>query len=392
MVRNAGWQPASAQERLCEIDILRGMALFGVLIINILSGFRVPLLEHIFDKYAGLRGVDRLVEILASGLLEFKALTIFSFLFGVGLAVQAERATARNLHVHRFLLRRLTWLLLLGAAHLFLVWNGDILTLYAICGLLLLPFLGLPWPLLVAAGGALIIIPEYVSFGWELPSGPAAAAGIAQARQVYGNEGFLAILKFRWHETWSVITPLLIMVLPRTAGLMCWGAAAWRSGILRAPELNRRKLTAAVAVGAVGGGVLTANDVWAACSGNAFLPALRHTHIDASILLATAYVSGLLLWLTPRRIRLAQGLTAIGRMALTNYLLQSIVLGFIFYGYGLGLFGRIGSTAAAGTGVTIYLAQIQLSRLWLRRFRFGPFEWLWRSLTYGRRQPMEVES
>ncbi|MEJ7608735.1 MAG: DUF418 domain-containing protein [Bryobacteraceae bacterium] len=73
---------------------------------------------------------------------------------------------------------------------------------------------------------------------------------------------------------------------------------------------------------------------------------------------------------------------------MTNYLVQSIVLGFIFYGYGLGLFGRIGSGAAVGIGVALYILQVQLSRLWLRHFRFGPFEWLWRSLTYGKRQPM----
>jgi uncharacterized protein len=77
-------------------------------------------------------------------------------------------------------------------------------------------------------------------------------------------------------------------------------------------------------------------------------------------------------------------------MALTNYVLQSIVLGCIFYGYGFGLFGRIGSAAAAGVGLAIYSAQLQLSRFWLRRFRFGPFEWLWRSLAYGHRQPMRV--
>jgi uncharacterized protein len=75
-------------------------------------------------------------------------------------------------------------------------------------------------------------------------------------------------------------------------------------------------------------------------------------------------------------------------MALTNYLLQSIVLGFVFYGYGFGLFGRIGSAAAACIGLVLYAAQLQLSRLWLRRFRFGPFEWLWRSLAYGQRQPI----
>ena len=77
-----------------------------------------------------------------------------------------------------------------------------------------------------------------------------------------------------------------------------------------------------------------------------------------------------------------------GRMALTNYLMQSIVLGWVFYGYGFGLFGRIGPVAAAAIGVAIYMMQVYLSRLYLQRFRFGPFEWLWRSLSYGFRQPM----
>jgi uncharacterized protein len=382
------WRPASSSERVRTIDIVRGLALFGVLIVNILSDFRVPLLEHFRRPFADSRGADRLVDLLAAGALEFKAFTIFSFLFGVGIAIQIERATTRNVNVRYFLLRRLAWLFALGTAHLFLVWNGDILTLYAICGLLLLPLGGLPSPILFLIGAALIALPEFISFGSRLPSGPAAMAVIAQTRQVYGNQGFLAILRFRWHESWSLIVPLLIMVLPRTTGLMYWGVAAWRSGILRAPERHRGKLAAALAIGAAIGGAITANDVWAKSSGRAPWPALQNTHLDASILLALAYVSGLLLWLKPRRISLLPGLAALGQMALTNYLLQSIVLGWIFYGYGFGLFGRIGSLAAAGIGLAIYSAQVQLSRFWLRRFRFGPFEWLWRSLAYGRRQPM----
>jgi uncharacterized protein len=384
------WQPTSSSERVRAVDIIRGLALFGVLIVNILSDFRVPLLEHILMPFAGSRGADHLVDLLATGALEFKALTTFSFLFGVGIAIQIERARSRNINTSYFLLRRLCWLLLLGTAHLFLVWNGDILTLYAICGLLLLPLTGLPSPILFLIGAALIAVPEFVSFGSSLPSGPVAMAVIAQTRQVYGDQGFVAILKFRWHESWSLIVPLLIMVLPRTTGLMYWGVAAWRSGILRAPEQHRGKLAGALVIGAAVGGAITANGVWAASSGRPPWPALQNPHLDASILLALAYISGLLLWLNPRRTSRLTGLAAIGQMALTNYVLQSIVLGCIFYGYGFALFGRIGSAAAVGLGLAIYIAQLQLSRFWLRHFRFGPLEWLWRSLAYGRRQPMRV--
>jgi uncharacterized protein len=100
-----------------------------VLIVNILGDFRLPLLEHILKRYAGLEGADRVVEILAAGVLEFKAITIFSFLFGAGIAIQMERASAHNVNARYFLARRLGWLLVLGAMHLLLIWNGDILVL-----------------------------------------------------------------------------------------------------------------------------------------------------------------------------------------------------------------------------------------------------------------------
>jgi uncharacterized protein len=387
VVQEDDWRPASSSDRLAAIDIIRGLALFGVLVVNILSGFRVPLLEHIRAHFAGLQGTDYVVELLTSFALEFKAFTIFTFLFGVGIAIQFERATRRHVNARQFLLRRLAWLCVLGLAHLFLVWNGDILTLYAICGLLLITLLDLPSSILFLIGAALIALPEFISLGASLPSGPTAIADIARARQVYGNAGFLPILNFRWYESWSLIIPLLIMVLPRTTGLMCCGVAAWRSGILRTPQQHRGKLLATLTAGTLLGGALTANDVWAAASGVAPWPAWRSTHLDPSILLALGYVSGLLLW-TPRRALLLPGIAALGQMALTNYLLQSIVLGGIFYGYGFGLLGRIGSAAAAGIGLVIYIAQVQLSRFWLRTFRFGPVEWLWRSLAYRRKQPM----
>jgi uncharacterized protein len=276
----------------------------------------------------------------------------------------------------------------LGALHLFLIWNGDILTLYSICGLLLLPLVGVPWPILLLIGAAFIALPEFAWFGIQLPSGIAATSIIAQTREVYGNGGYFAILKFRCLETWSLIIPILIAVLPRTVGLMYCGVAAWRSGILISPQRHRGKLAVCLLITAALGGTITANDVWASASGHAPWPALRHTHLDASILLALAYLSALLLWLTPRRAARMSGLAALGRMALTNYLVQSIVLGFIFYGYGFVLFGRIGPAAATGIGVAIYVVQVYLSRFWLQRFRFGPFEWIWRSLSYVSRQPM----
>ena len=361
------WAPANPAERYLHIDIIRGVALFGVLIVNLETVFRAPLLEHILQPSVENGWANHLADLLITRVLEFKAWTIFSFLFGVGIAIQSERFAPPGAGATSFLARRFGWLFLLGATHLFLVWNGDILALYGLCGILLLPSLGLRPSALLVIGAAAMALPEFLPIPLPIPTGQAATAHIAEARDVYGNGGFLAILVFRWRESWSLIVPLLISILPRTVGLMYCGVAAWRSGILREPALHRGKLMAALAIGTAAGAVYES------------LPAL----------LALAYVSALLLLLTPERAARLPGLAAAGRMALTNYLVQSIVLGFIFYGYGFGLFGRIGSAAAACIGVTIYFVQIQLSRLWLDRFQFGPFEWLWRSLTYGQRQPMQ---
>ena len=363
MITASNWAPATPAERYSHIDILRGLALFGVLIVNLETGFRIPLLEQILGPHPESGWANQIVDLLVDRLLEFKAITIFSFLFGAGIAMQAERFASPAVSARTFLARRLGWLFLLGVSHMFLIWNGDILALYGVCGLLLLPSLSLRWPALLVLGAVAMALPNFVSIPLHIPTGEAAAVHIARAREVYGHGGFFAILMFRGQESWSLIVPLLISILPRTVGLMYWGMAAWRSGILRAPERHRRTLLAALALGVVGGAAYPS------------IPSL----------LALAYVSAFLLLLKPGRALSLPGLAATGRMALTNYLIQSIVLGIIFYGYGFGLFGRLGSAAAAVIGVTIYLTQVQLSRLWLAHFQFGPFEWLWRSLSYGRR-------
>ena len=170
---------------------------------------------------------------------------------------------------------------------------------------------------------------------------------------------------------------------------MLLGLAAWRAGVVRDPWRHRALLRAVALAGVVVGGSATALQVASASSGRPSpVPALL---LDAgsSIPLALAYAAVLLLWLRgPRNRPLAAPFAAAGQMALTNYLTQSLALCLIFYGYGLGMSGRLGSASAALLGLGLYAGQLAFSLVWLRRYRFGPVEWLWRSLTYGRPQPM----
>jgi len=360
------WKPTASAERYLHIDILRGLALFGVLTVNVMTLFRVPILEHIYRWHATQTWIDSAVDRFVLEFLEFKAVTIFSFLFGVGMAIQAERAAARNVAVARFLARRLGWLFVFGVVHLLLIWNGDILALYAICGMMLLPFLGSRAPALFVLGSALIALPEVIPLPVSLPIREAGTVHITQARDVYATGSFVEILRFRLYETRLLMLPLLFSIFLRTAGLMLWGIAAWRANLLRRPHEHIRA-------------------VWILLAGAIVLIGAG---AGSPIVVALAYCSGTLAVLRMAPISKFGSLAAMGQMAFTNYLLQSIILGFIFYGYGAGLFGHIGSASAFGIAIALYVVQLLSSSIWLRHFQFGPLEWLWRSLTYGKRQVM----
>jgi uncharacterized protein len=388
------FQPVRETERYQFLDVLRGIALFGVLLINLLGMFRASLFQHILEFHTHPGGLNHLVDLLAAAFVEFKAFTLFSFLFGAGVAIQAERSAKRGAPVKGFLVRRFLILLAFGLCHMFLIWNGDILILYAVCGLLMALTLPLPPRVLGLLGLATILLPNFVSLGFGSPGPDVWRAQVAAATRVYGHGTYLEILAFRWRETLRLILPLLWGVLPRTAGLMSWGASAWRSGLLRHPDQHRRLLWGILAVGLILGGGTSFLRASAASSGHRSSLPSELEDLVSTIPLAFAYAAAVLLWLrpgfaTPAATPFAAApFAAAGQMALTNYLTQSILLGFVFYGYGLALFGELGPAAGLAIAVVFYSAQLAFSVAWLKRFRFGPCEWLWRSLTYRRRQPL----
>jgi uncharacterized protein len=383
------WQPTPSGERYVPLDVLRGLALFGVLLINLHTLFRVSLFEHILHFHTEPGVWNHLVDLLLAGFLETKAVSLFSLMFGIGSAIQAERAAARGVNVARFLVRRYLVLLALGLCHLWLIWNGDVLVLYAVCGLLIVPVMRLPAWMLAVLGAAAIALRSVVDLPIPFPTADAMHAQAVAATHVYGSGSFTEILVFRSRETWTFIVPLLVGFLPQTAGLMLFGIAAWRSGVLRAPQRHKR-LLGTIFVGAFAiGATETSLQVFSESSGRTLAIPEGLLRLGSFVPLAFAYAAGVLLWMTPTRVRPVTALFAsLGQMALTNYLTESVVLGVIFYGYGFGLFGRIGSALGLLIGVALYVSQLFFSRFWLRHYRFGPVEWLWRSLTYGRWQPM----
>jgi uncharacterized protein len=207
------------------------------------------------------------------------------------------------------------------------------------------------------------------------------AAHVAAANRIYAHGTFAEVQAFRVRE----LPPILALdfgALPRTIGLFALGMWAWRAGVVTRPRDHRRLLAGAAIVG-IAGGMLGTLDASMAGSWESVVAE------SSAIVLALGYAAAVLLAFERPSVRRALApLAAPGRMALTNYLAQSIVFGLVFYGYGLGRFGAMPVSRAAILGLVVYAGQAAASTWWLARFRFGPVEWLWRSVTYGTWQPM----
>jgi uncharacterized protein len=376
--------PTTPSERLEALDILRGIALFGVMAINVTAGFRITLLQY----YSPNNLVDGLPDLALTTLLslfiETKAITIFTLLFGVGLAIQIERlgepAKAKVL-----LVRRLAILLAIGLLHLLLIWPGDILTAYAIAGLIALPFMFGARRYL--ANSALIFAAAYIVLlvVWPLPdlNQEWTRAYNADAIVAHRSGSFLAVLLLHLRAV-PEIASWHLHALPRTVALFLFGAWIWRSGILREPVVNKRLLKFVAWIGCLAGlGLMVAGSVTDSSSTRAGVLISLST-----IALALGYSAIIIVVATGARGQKWLGWAApVGRMAFTNYLGQSVIFALIFFGYGLGMFNQLGVAATLAIGVAVYVLQAIVSAWWLRDHRFGPVEWLWRSAMYGTPQP-----
>jgi uncharacterized protein len=379
--------PIVPSDRIAAIDIVRGIALFGVMAINITTIFRVSIFERFLPGQIDGTWLDRtLSSILMIG-IDLKAFALFSLLFGVGLAIQYDHLSASTRRT-ALLVRRLAFLLLIGAVHLVLIWNGDILFEYAIAAFVVLPFLYGPSRLPAIVGTALLAVFIGSSFLPPIASMPSRswmAQDVADAARIYGSGGFAEVLAFRIRELPGWL-PLHLFIFPRTVALMLIGAAAWRADLFRTGSRARLGLPLLAALGILVGGALavTHENEWFGLGWRTDLLVERL----GTVLLACGYGAAII-WATEkaRGRKLLAWAAPIGRMAFTNYLMQSLIFGGLFYGYGLGLFGKVGVTAALAIGIGVYVLQVAFSAVWLQRYLYGPVEWLWRSAMYGAWQP-----
>lgn len=405
--------PITADERLQIVDILRGFALFGILLVN-MAFFKSSWFVGVVNEAAGTNILDTAASVLIALLAEAKFFTLFSFLFGFGFAIQMLRAQQKGIgFVPRFM-RRLLVLLLIGLVHAFLIWSGDILVSYALIGFVLILFRNrspkalLIWALVlllvqvVLAGIAVGLIelargvPEAAAQFAEVETQIAAQfqQAYGQDQQVYGSGSYGQIVAYRASQSLINATGG-IASSPTILAMFLLGLYAGKRGILHDPA-NHARLLRRIRLWGLSLGLLLSALVVAAQMQLGLLSALYMQFINSALagpVLSMGYAATIVLLAQhePWRRRLTL-LAAPGRMALTNYLLQSLICTTIFYSYGLGFFGQLGAAGGLLLALVIYSLQIPLSLWWLRRYRFGPMEWLWRSLTYLRPQPLRLQS
>lgn len=396
-----GPRPVAANERIALLDVLRGFALAGVLVANIVPWFSSGAFVPRAGAEAAVGSADEAAMIFLRLFVFGKAMGLLVLLFGAGFAMQLERAEAIGKSIVGTHVRRMAGLFVIGALHVILLWWGDILTSYAIGGLFLVFFRKNAPRALVFWACFFVFVPQLVTL---LP--PIAAVLERLDPHAHDREAFSAALlaAMRGHDRLELtrmhVQQAIAHVAPAVGSYYFWvlghlllGMALGKTGVLTSPEkpssvtFFRRALAWGLGVGLSGSigmmvfskyvprrslpmplrlAVGTVGDIWA-------------------MALALAYLSAVaLLMRRPAWLRWMMPIAPVGRMALTTYVMQSLVCTTLFYGFGFGLSGKVGPALAIPLASLIFAAQALFARLWLARLRFGPLEWVWRRMTYGK--------
>ena len=400
--------------RIVTLDIIRGVAVMGIFSVNVVAFAMIE--EAYFNPgaYGGHSGGDLAVWAANLLLIDGKMRTLFSMLFGASMLLVIDRAEASDqfgIVVH---LRRMLVLLGFGLAHYFLLWFGDILTLYALSGLIAVAFRHrsprrLIFGGIVATMVGMMIFSAYLvqQYAADLAAHAPHAAPAAIAAwndglgTFYPNRDMLAqdiaLHRGSWWGLsshmlagWQQLLPSTIIFIPETVGLMMFGMAGYKSGFLTGQWSDRGYRSFALATvppGLAAFAIL----VWSDISSHLYVISMFGGFIVAVVPFRIAMAAGyaaLIILATRRHGWLAQRIAATGRAAFSNYLGTSLLAAFVFYGWGLGLYGHVSRAQAWLLVPLVWLVMLAWSKPWLDHFNYGPLEWLWRTLSRGQLQPM----
>lgn len=405
--------PVKANEREIFMDVLRGFAILGIFIANLngFSWYREGLPAN--SPYL-LPQADRSMSFLHHLFIEGKFYSIFSLLFGWGIALQFKRAAANGINALPTVRRRLFFMLLLGAVHL-LIWPGDIVFFYGLLAFLLLPLRKLSNKVLLITGILLVLSPillYWLKMTWPVlnyPSKLLINTGIkvdGAIMNIQSEEEFLNIMKTgNWFDQLKMNISgfffryqylIFVSRVPKVLGMFLIGYVIGRSDFYKNIEQHRKLVYTIIVAGLLIG-----------LPANFFLAKQMQDHMRdyfelkmngwyqtiayalGVVPLALAYVGiFMLLFKTTTGKRIMSLVAPAGKMAFSNYIMQSLIGNFVFLGAGLGYMWKVGPVYYTIFGVLVFIGQVIISTVWLKFFNYGPVEWLWRSATYKKWQPL----
>lgn len=390
--------------RIESLDVIRGFAILGILLMNIQIFSMVGQAYINPMAYGNMTGLNKWIWIGSHVVADQKFMSIFSMLFGASIIMITQGAEDKTGHSAGIHYKRNFWLLVIGLAHSYLLWYGDILTPYAICAFLLYFFRKLSVKKLLITGIIVFSVGSiiYLLLGLSLLQAPAQVVSkltnswlpsqkVVQA-EVNAYLGNFIEQTTQRTKTSNMMhsTVFLTFYLWRISGLMLIGMALFKSGFLSG-QLSTRFYRKILIIAGTSGLFLVVYGVFKNFAANWTL--LYSMFLGSqfnywgSLLMAFAYISAIILLVQSGKLKpVTQRFAAIGRMALSNYLSQTLICTFIFYGFGLGLFGQVNRSGQLLIVLGVWALQLIVSPLWLKYFRFGIFEWLWRSATYAKIQ------
>ena len=398
--------PVGEKKRVVSIDVLRGFASLGILVMNIQSFAMVGAVYDNPTAYGDLSGGNFVVWLLSHLLADQKFISIFSMLFGAGIVLMWQRAESSGASPTRLHYRRMGWLILFGLLHAYLLWYGDILYTYGICGFFVYLLRRRTPRTLILCSLVLAMIGSLIAIGlglfWVPHLSPGMKAefieGWQPSPQTINEEltayrgSWIAQMSQRVPTAFEIETSLFLRLYAwKVSSLMLLGMALFKLGAFHA-RWSRRQYLSLVGAGLLVGIPITLFGViqnfakhWD-LSYSFYLGA--QYNYWGSYLIALGWIGLIMLWCrSPWAPALKERIAAVGRTAFSNYILQTVICTTIFYGHGFGYFEKVPRTGQILLVFAIYMAELVIAPLWFRHFQFGPLEWLWRSLTSGKRQP-----
>ncbi|WP_286232692.1 DUF418 domain-containing protein [Thalassotalea sediminis] len=398
------YSPTQASERLVAIDLIRGVALLGILIMNIQAFSMIFSAYSNPTTYGDLSGINYYVYYFSHIFANQKFMTIFSLLFGCSIVLMAENIAKKGGNATKIHYKRMFILAIVGIAHAYLLWFGDILFPYAIAGVLAYLARNLTVKSLVLQGFFWVAISALLMWlvGMSLPHWEASeleminaiwSPNAEQIAQDLANNraSWLGQMETR-HLMASKMHTNIIFYIPRILGLMLVGMALYKMDFF-GKRFSTKSLVTFGVISLLISVIAIVVEVeqnfaqqWAV---ELMFFGVQYNYW-ASILMALSYMSLLMAF---SRMNVFTGFTRnvanVGKMALTNYLLHTLICCFIFYGWGLGLYGSLERIEQIAVVVVVWIFQLVFSTYWMNRFKFGPFEWIMRLLTYGSFQTIQ---